>query len=220
MFSAMRKAFLWHRSPVLWKYWRWVALGWLDREIAETPVAPRAHLRVGYLERLADRLCLQVDRQQTTDGSGLGPHLWNRRVYHPAARRSRRPKGRPAQTRASLYDYRRRLARRSGQPRADRNAPTAARRLYYSGLVGGRSVGANKLVAHGPGIRLQLALCDRAVQHPLSVRTRPRHRFPEGDRQQPAQAPSHSLLGNEPHARRGHLGNSRLLAEHRPAAAP
>jgi hypothetical protein len=36
------------------------------------------------------------------------------------------------------------------------------------------------VVAHGRGVRLQLALSDRTIQHPLSVRKGSRHRFPEG----------------------------------------
>ncbi len=54
---------------------------------------------------------------------------------------------------------------------------------------------------------LQLALSDGAVQHALSFRARPGHRFPEGHRRQPAQARSHSILGFGPRGGAVHLGN-------------
>ena len=44
---------------------------------------------------------------------------------------------------------------------------------------------AGKLVAHDRGFRPQFAICDRAVQHALSVRTWSGHRLPEGDRSSP-----------------------------------
>ena len=68
------------------------------------------------------------------------------------------------------------------------------------GLDGGRSAEFEKLMAHGRDIRAQQTLSDRAVQHALSVRARPGRRFPEGDRHEPAKAPSRSLLVPEPGA--------------------
>ena len=57
-------------------------------------------------------------------------------------------------------------------------------------MVGGRSTGPGQFMGHGSRIRLKLALPNRAVQHALSFRPRPRHRLSEGNRQQPPQAAS------------------------------
>ena len=49
-------------------------------------------------------------------------------------------------------------------------------------LVGSRSAGSGQFMGHDPCLRIQLAIPHRAVQHPLSLRTWPRHRIPEGNR--------------------------------------
>ena len=67
-------------------------------------------------------------------------------------------------------------------------------------------------------VRAELALPDSALQHTLSLRPRPGRRFPEGDRRQPAQTPSHSFLGLQPATGADRARNGKLLAEHRPAA--
>lgn len=63
---------------------------------------------------------------------------------------------------SQLHDYRRRIARRPRQPRADparfNSSPPFQRRL-----AGGRPVGSAKLVAHDSSVRLQLSLSHRSV---------------------------------------------------------
>ena len=56
------------------------------------------------------------------------------------------------------------------------------------------------------------------TEHPLSFRSRSGRRFSEADRRQPAQAPSHSLLGLEPRLCRSRYEEIEFLAEYRPSA--
>jgi len=53
---------------------------------------------------------------------------------------------------------------------------------------------------------------DRAVQHVLPFRALPGHRLSKGDRRQPAQAPSYSLLVAEPRASGRYIRNGGILA--------
>ena len=181
-------------------------------------------LGLGILQCLVDCLCgVRICGPQAALVSGVGRHLWNSSLYYPPARGPHGSEDPAAQVCAQLHDHGRRIARRSSQPCAGRDAATASCRLCIGRLVGGRSVGPGKFVAHDPRIRIQVAVSHRAVQHALPFRTRTGHRLPEGDRQQPAQAPPHPILGFEPracrgHVGRGHLGNSALLAKHRSAA--
>src|SRR3954451_6403509 len=84
----------------------------------------------------------------------------------------------------------------------------------------GRPTRTSQFLGHDPGLRVQLALSNRPVQYPLSVRPRPRRRVSEGNRQQSSEAASHPVLVHEPHAGRGYLGRGsrKLLAERRPSA--
>ena len=91
---------------------------------------------------------------------------------------------------------------RSGQSRARRHVRRASRRLRPRRLDRGRSARPEKLVGHGRVLRAQSALSVGAVQHALSLRPQAGRRLPEGDRQEPAQAPPHPLLGAEPRPRR------------------
>ena len=124
--------------------------------------------------------------------SRAGRHVWNSGLYCPAARGPHGSEDPAAQVRAQLHDHRRRIARRSSQPCAPRDASTASCRLCNRRLVRGRSAGPGKFVAHDPGIRIQVTVSHRAIQYALPFRTRTRHRLPEGNRQQPTQAPPHT----------------------------
>ena len=157
-------------------------LRWPDHETAEALFAAFGHPRAGHLQCLAYCLCyLRICGPQAAMVCGFGCHLWRRGIHCPAAYRSHGSQDPPAQAGAKLHNYRRRVARRPRQSRAHRHASTAARCICNRRLVGGRPVGAGKLVAHGPGIRIQLALPDRPVQHALPFRTRPGCRLPEGN---------------------------------------
>src|SRR5258708_7112239 len=153
----------------------------LDREIAKAVIPPLADVGIGDSQRLADRLCIQVYGQQAAIVAGFGLHLRNCGIHNLAACRSHGPKTPPAGTCASLLNYRRWVARRSGQPCAYWHAPTASGGLCNRRLVGGRSARSGKLVAYDPSVRFQLSLSNGPVQHPLSFWARPRHWFPESD---------------------------------------
>ena len=77
----------------------------------------------------------------------------------------------------------------------------ASRRLRRGRLGGGGPAGLASSWRMVRAFVLNKPLPDRAVQHALPLRARPGHRLPEGDRRQPAQAPSRPLLGAEPRAR-------------------
>ena len=75
-----------------------------------------------------------------------------------------------------------------------------ARRLSRGGLDRSGAAQSGQLLADGRRLRAQSVLSRRALQHALSVRARPGRWLPEGDRHEPAQAPSRPLLGAEPGA--------------------
>ena len=84
----------------------------------------------------------------------------------------------------------------------------APRRVREGRLDGGGPPRPRELVADGRGLRLQPPLSGRAVQHALPLRAGAGHRLSEGDRRQPAQAPSYPVLGHEFGARRRHPGTA------------
>ena len=175
------------------------------REKIEAPVAPPADFRLGHPDRLADRLCVQAD------GSPAAPTVLAVALTYGVAAYVILPRA----VRMGLNILQRKRVPRftmtgDGLPGDPVNLVLIGTlqqlRAAFAAcrLVGGRPFGSGKFVAHGPRLRVQLALSDGAVQHALSFRSRPGHRLPEGDRRQPAQAPSRPLLGLEPRARRSH----------------
>ena len=192
-------------------------LGW-DREDPGAPLSTRRRLRAGRLQRLADRLRFSLHQLAVADNSGAEPGLRARRLCAPAAHRAHEPQDPAAEERAELHRHRRRISGRSGQSRPHGRVQQIARRLSRGWLDRSGAAQSDELLADGRRFRAQPALSRRAVQHPLSVRAWPGRRLPEGDRHEPAQAPSRPLLGAEPRAGRRAVEQSGILAERRSSA--